>query len=224
MGKIEFKFNLEKDARNWWAAANIKSNNYDWTKILPPFIFKEIKEKSWEDAKPFLISFLGRQFSKNKEKFDLSINQIREKWGDIEEKYFTTLEKLTSKKLEVEKPTVFMTTLSRCPYDLKENYFMVNIFSSPSRACLTIAHELIHFHFHEHYWGKCEKYLGNEKTADLKEALTVLLNLEFKDLGFTEDKGYPKHQELRKELANFWLREKDFDKLIDFGINFLKTP
>ena len=60
----------------------------------------------------------------------------------------------------------------------------------------------MHFHFFEHYWDGIEKQIGINKTDDLKESLTVLLNLEFKDLWFKFDQGYPNHQELRKFISD----------------------
>ena len=56
----------------------------------------------------------------------------------------------------------------------------------------------------------------------LKEALTVLLNLEFKDLWFIEDEGYKKHKELREFIAQEWKKEKDFEKLLKKCVKYLK--
>ena len=63
---------------------------------------------------------------------------------------------------------------------------------------------------------------GKEKTADLKEALTVLLNLEFRNLWVVEDAGYEVHKELRNFITNKWNEEKDFDILIQKCITHLK--
>jgi len=52
--------------------------------------------------------------------------------------------------------------------------------------------------------------------------LTILLNLEFKDLWFVEDRGYDVHKELRNFISDEWKKEKDFEKLLDKCILYLK--
>jgi hypothetical protein len=68
-----------------------------------------------------------------------------------------------------------------------------------------------------------EDEIGKEKTADLKESLTVLLNLEFGNLFLAKDRGYPLHQKLRSFIEEEWKKEKDFDKLIGKCISFIKN-
>ena len=58
--------------------------------------------------------------------------------------------------------------------------------------------------------------------ADLKEALTVLLNLEFKDILLAYDEGYGMHKELRDFISEEWKRKQDFNSLIDRCIEYLK--
>jgi hypothetical protein len=99
---------------------------------------------------------------------------------------------------------------------------MVNAFGTIPGALNTMGHELLHFHFFEHYWNKIEKQIGNNKTDDLKEALTVLLNLEFKDLWFKYDQGYSNHQELRKFISQQWKKKKDFNLLLKKCVEYLK--
>jgi hypothetical protein len=72
------------------------------------------------------------------------------------------------------------------------------------------------------WWDKVEKKLGNKKTHDLKEALTELLNLEFKDLWIVDDRSYPNHIQLREFIKKEWMKEKDFDKLTEDCIKWIK--
>ena len=80
----------------------------------------------------------------------------------------------------------------------------------------------MHLYFHRFYWKNIEKEIGKEKTGDLKEALTVLLNLEFKDLWFVEDEGYEEHKELREFITQEWKNNKDFEKLLEKCVEYLK--
>ncbi|MEM4605663.1 MAG: hypothetical protein QW103_01330 [Candidatus Pacearchaeota archaeon] len=79
---------------------------------------------------------------------------------------------------------------------------------------MSIGHEIFHFYFHKFYFEELEKKIGKEKTTDFKEALTVLLNLEFNDLFLIEDKGYENHKDLREFIKEKWSKRKSFDFLI----------
>ncbi len=80
----------------------------------------------------------------------------------------------------------------------------------------------MHLYFHKFYWKKVESQIGKEKTSDLKEALTILLNAEFKDLWFFKDEGYKVHKNLREFILSELEKEKDFEKLLEKCINYLK--
>jgi hypothetical protein len=80
----------------------------------------------------------------------------------------------------------------------------------------------MHLYFHEFYWKDVEKKIGSKKTGDLKESLTVLLNSEFKDLFISPDLGYEEHKELRNFILKSWKEEKDFEKLLDKGVDYLR--
>jgi hypothetical protein len=99
---------------------------------------------------------------------------------------------------------------------------MVSFFRDLTTALSICGHELLHIQFHNTYWGEIEKQIGKEKTADLKEALTVLLNIEFKDLWFIEDKGYDIHKELRNFISEEWKKERNFKILMNKCVTYLK--
>ncbi len=60
-----------------------------------------------------------------------------------------------------------------------------------------------------------EQKLGAEKYNELKEALTVLLNVECRDLlpSGIIDRGYPQHQELRQRILELWSKDRNMDNL-----------
>lgn len=86
--------------------------------------------------------------------------------------------------------TAYLTTLGVCPYNTKEPSFMFSLFHPIPSALQTCGHEIMHLYFHKFYWEDAEKKIGYDKTSNLKEALTVLLNHEFRDLWLYYDKGY----------------------------------
>ncbi len=131
------------------------------------------------------------------------------------------MDKLMKKRFGGE-VSAYLTTVGICPYDPDEPSFMFSLFYSLPNCLQTCGHEIMHLYFHKFYWDKIEKEVGEEKTADLKEASTILLNLEFKDLWFAEDRGYESHKELRQFIAEEWKKEKDFEKLLDKCVKYLK--
>ena len=64
--------------------------------------------------------------------------------------------------------------------------------------------------------------LTREQFEFLKESLTVILNVECKKFLAREDKWYPLHQDLRKNLSAFWFQEGNFKALIAYWCNFFK--
>lgn len=76
-------------------------------------------------------------------------------------------------------------------------------------------HELWHFYTWYKFGFEWEEKLGKEKYNNLKESLTVLLNVECVNLLKEKvyDNGYPQHQELRKNILKIWNKNKDIDYL-----------
>ncbi len=75
-------------------------------------------------------------------------------------------------------------------------------------------HELWHF-YTWYRFGLYEEKIGKQRYNDIKEALTVLLNVECKDL-LPEDKqdnGYEQHKELREQILQIWSRDKNIENL-----------
>ena len=87
-----------------------------------------------------------------------------------------------------------------------------------------LLHELLHFQF-IHYWrnnpDSAISRLNNEQFEYIKESLTMVLDEDFLPLIDKIDKGYDMHKEFRKELSDFWKTNKNFDKLVEFGLGKL---
>jgi hypothetical protein len=151
---------------------------------------------------------------------DSFLQSLDNSWLRIEKEFFSRILKITGKELSGSY-IAYVTTLGICPYNPKENWFMVSLYYNLPKALSTLGHELMHLHFHEHYFHEIEKQIGLEKTHNLREALTVLLNLEFQDLWFIKDEGYAEHKELREFISEEWTKEKDFNKLLEKCVEYL---
>ena len=221
MSKVIFKFDKEKDLFNIWGTCNKDSSWYNHKKNIS-YKFLEICEgKEFNECKKELENYRIKMH--NSGMMEVFVEAMQKAWDKINNEFFKRLEKITKRKFEFEKITAYITTVMRCPYNYKEPYFMFSFFRDLASALNTCGHELLHIQFHNTYWNDVEAQIGKEKTADLKEALTVLLNLEFKDLWFVEDRGYDVHKELRELISKEWEKEKDFEKLLDKCIQYLKN-
>tara|TARA_Y100000310_G_scaffold342908_1_gene448194 strand:+ start:7859 stop:8527 length:669 start_codon:yes stop_codon:yes gene_type:complete len=222
MPKVIFKFDKEKDLHNIWETANFESNWGDFKKNLNPEILEMCENKKFEDIKDELEKYYEKVH--NSSMIKITIDSFNESWNKINNEFFKRLEKIMKKPMCCEEITGYLTTAGRCPYNPDKNnpFFMTNFFTSIPHALKVSAHEIMHIQFHNIYWKEVEDQIGREKTADLKEALTVLLNLEFKDLWFVNDLGYPSHQELREFISEKWKENPDFDILLDECIKYLK--
>ena len=218
---VKFKFDKHKDIWNYWSSANEKSQFLDFSKFINPELLKLIKGKTQKEASKIIERNLSNIH--NNPLIKIYLEAVSKAWKSIEKKYFENLVKITKKPICSEKFTAYTTTTVRCPYEKKENWFMINFFSPIPHSLKTIGHEIMHFQFYKYYFDEIEKEIGKEKTEDLKEALTVLLNLEFRNLWLVEDKGYPKHEKLREFIEKEWKKEPDFENLLEKCVEFLKN-
>lgn len=218
MPKVIFKFDEEKDLWNHWDKAN-RGNSFNKNIQISPEIKKICEGKKFEECRGELYNYLSKVY--NSKITFIFIESVEKAWSEIEGEFFKRMNKLMKNKFDKD-IIAYLTTAGTCPYDPDEPSFMFSLFYSLPNAVKTCGHEIMHLYFHKFYWNKIEKQIGKEKTADLKEALTVLLNFEFKDLWFVEDEGYEMHRELRHFISKEWEKEKDFEKLLNKCVNYLK--
>ena len=219
---VIFRIDKKKDLKNIWKACNSKSSyDYDFSKSISKNIVDLCRDQEYEKIKDKLKNMLRKVHnSKIINEITISVNHS---WKKIEKEYFRRMDIIMSHKLPNIKIKGYLTTISKCPYDPDKKEFMFNMFSSIPGILKIAGHEIMHLYFHQFYWKPVEKEIGYDKTADLKESLTVLLNLEFKDLWFVKDEGYPKHHELRKFIEEEWKKDKNMNNLIKKCVNYLIT-
>ncbi len=214
--KIEFLFNEEKDLWNIYDKSRKKIYGEN---RAPQHFIKLTENKTYKECFNDLKKYREKMHSS--EFIPLFINFISMAWKKIENEYFKRLEKITKKKFPFD-TKAYVTTIGTCPYNYNEKWFMISMRFSLFDNLRAIGHELIHLHFHHYYFEDIEKQIGKEKTHDLKESLTVLLNYEFLDLWFSQDKGYLQHKELREFIEKEWKDNKDFENLLKKCVDFIK--
>ncbi len=217
---MKVEFNKVKDIKNIWETANEKGRIMDFSSKMPKELLEICKGKEFNKARFKIERYFKEMY--DSEALKQFVKAFEKSWNSIEDEYMRRLKKITKKPLDNKNIKAYVTFAPRCIYNIGERWFMVNFFSSLPTALMTAGHELMHFHFHEHYFGEVEEQIGWEKTHDLKEALTFLLNVEFIDLWYIADWGYEPHKKLRRYIYEQWKKSKDFDNLIKNCIKFIK--
>lgn len=205
--KIKFAYSREKDV--WCLLNKGKSSN---NSPVPTKTYEALVSAKGENPSPESISdFIEQYIQDNRINILELIKKFQDDWATVEDEYHKRAGAIFNVSLS-DDITAYLTTNTRCPYNIEENYFFVSMLNSSVRK--TIMHEL--FHFYTWYGLQQElKDVSKEKYNDIKESLTVLLNLEFSDLlDGAVDYGYPQHQEMRTIIKELWLSEKDLKKVV----------
>jgi hypothetical protein len=140
------------------------------------------------------------------------IEQFNNDWDAIADDFKNIAEGVFGLRLEQE-IIAYLTINNRCPFNIEENWFMVTArLTSPTDI---VMHELWHFYTWHRFGIEWQRKIGAAKYNDLKESLTVLLNVECQHLlpQNTLDKGYPQHQELRTKILQLWEEERNLEAL-----------
>ncbi|MDD5396537.1 MAG: hypothetical protein PHW24_00565 [Candidatus Moranbacteria bacterium] len=230
MHKIDFNYDLKKDAWSWVLIAKSKSIfGLNWRKQIaqiPEQLLTKIEKATFLGAQKIVEEYIEKGVNKKYKNVVMNCEMfaLEKSWHFVEKKYFKILSDITQKPIFTDKFGCYFTTGLVCPYDDKENWFMVSMWHSIPFSITTICHEVMHLQFLHYYKNYLKKNgLTNNQIEDLKESLTVLLNeLEFDSIILSDDGGYPQHSKLRKKIAEVWSKNKDFKNLLDEAIIFIK--
>jgi len=230
MIELNFDYNLKKDAWSWVLIAKDKDmwglNWRDQIAQIPDELLEKIEKVSFSSAQKIVENYIAKDSKKEYKDniMNLEMQALEKSWRTVEKKYFKILSVITKQPIFTEKFSCYFTTGLMCPYNEKEDWFMVSMWHSTPFSITTICHEIMHLQFLKYYKKYLKKKgLKNDQIEDLKEVLTFLLNeTEFEDIILSQDNGYPEHQKLRKKLKNIWSKNKNFQNLIDEAICSIK--
>lgn len=155
-----------------------------------------------------------------KRKFlDSIVTDINREWLKIEKDFLTKLEKIHKKPFPYNSMRGVISSADRFGYSTNGHWFAIGMRQNKFIAIDIATHELMHFMFHKYYWKTCsDKGLSEKQIWDIKEAFTVLLNLEFSDIRFEPDYGYPEHKNIREAIEKSWKKNSDFGKTLESAI------
>ena len=230
MSKVKFGYNLDEDALSWVLIAKSKDfwgmNLRKATAHISDELLEKIKKVAFSRAHKIVKEYIEKDPNEKykKQVMNFEMQALEKSWRIVEKKYFKTLSEITQKPIFQDKFNCYFTTGLMCPYNEKENWFMVSMWSSIPTSITTICHEIMHLQFLKYYRKYLRKQgLKNEQIEVLKESLTFLLNEpEFDGIILSEDRGYPEHIKFRKKLKNIWAKNKDFKNLIDEAVLIIK--
>ena len=206
--KILFEYNQEKDV---WCLINYGKTSMN--SPIPTKMYQELISRCGEHStNEQAVSFIDEYKNSNNLNEKDYVKRYTEDWLLIDEKYKEIAERVFGKSLHND-VIAYLTINNRCPYSIEDNMFFVQMPAYSARK--TSMHELWHFYTWQVFGKEWEDKLGKQKYNEIKEALTVLLNVECKHLLPVRitDNGYPQHKELRKRILSLWEEEKDMQKL-----------
>ncbi len=216
--KVIFKYDLNKDVTNFLKSTKSK-NNKKLTQLASEYVNRHGDDFNHETVSAFIARY-QKEHSVDPENIK---NKIESKWQGIQGDFFNKTEEIFNTNFKKDFITCYLTTETRCTYNIQENYFYTTM-QYPDKANWLIMHEILHFYTWQEYKSKLTKLgIDDKEYNEIKEALTVLLNSEYKDLmGAEIDKGYPQHQELRAEITNWWKNYRDLDLVIEKVVKYIK--
>lgn len=108
--------------------------------------------------------------------------------------------------------TCYITTTKQSAINLKKEYILLSMYAFSNFVPTIIIHEFSHIAFLQKWSEFCKKIgYAENGIQELKEALTVINNIEYKNV---DDKGYPIHKNIREIVKNMWLEKYDLAEII----------
>ncbi|MDD5693588.1 MAG: hypothetical protein PHU86_03905 [Patescibacteria group bacterium] len=233
---LSFTYSKEKDLENY--KNNFLNSKYpdygrdeqklkqSMASFLVPSFVKKISDKNISEEQRIIDikAYLEKFESKNRLFIDKNLGSIKAIWEDREKEYLKKLENYFGEKLPFEKIDVYYTTLTICPYNKKDSYFYITLWSNLATQITSICHETMHLYFLHNFADYCHKKgLSTQDILDLNEALTVTLNfIFFEILIVPEQNNKPSTFALQTHIASLCREKKDFKYILESSIEFIK--
>jgi len=215
--KVTYTYNRKEDI---WCIKNKGKSSHN--SPHPTKVYELMINKIGEDAEEKEVSkFIDKYLEENNYDVELLTQTFEKEFEKIADKYHEIAEQVFGASLKYD-IIGYLTVNNRCPYSIQENLFFVSV--SGDSANRIAMHELWHFYTWCRFPNDVLK-IDCVVYNDIKESLSILLNIECKELydDGTEDKGYPRHKELRKRIAEKWNETKDIQKVWDDALSYSET-
>lgn len=243
-------YDIVQDAYNWFSAINFFHQEKKLENREDQEIARKIAGLTFEEAKNFLVPFLEKRNKKiemSPEKFQkIMSDQLTEKFElAIKKLESVTEHPLAIKNCAKNRAVEIAKINSGITASDEDLLFLITTFPAMvvyyeegviyayakndnelwGMPLDGILHELMHFQTDFYYRQNPNSSVSKLSEDDyyaLKESLTALLNETWKPLITLPDSSYPEFQVLRDKLVAFYNKNKDFDKLMEYGAKEVK--
>lgn len=200
---VNFLYNEDKDIDCLLSKGGNSTNSSKPTKAYEALLDYTNDLHDREKVRKFIQSFRSKDINTN-------LVQLHKNWTSISNEFEKRAENVFGVNIS-ETINAYLTVTGRYPYSIDDKYFYVP--ANKTNANSTCMHELWHF-YTWHKFGAQQDIIGPTKYNEIKEALTVLLNIECRDLMADEvDNGYSQHKELRTKVVETWNKTKNIEEV-----------
>ncbi len=218
---VKFSYNLEKDIENIEIGLKMTEQGRKPDNELKNII----NQFGNNPAKKNIKKYLESKWIERKNLIEIEVEQLQKYWNTIEEKFFLHL----TSRMQInsfdntENLSGFFSTRYGSGYNSEKNWFAVSVHQGTFQNTKVAMHEIMHIFFHKNWWKFCEEQGLSEKNIwDVKESVTVLLNLWFKNQLIDLDFGYEEHTELRHNIKKWFLESRDFKDTLIQACDYVK--
>ena len=219
MFTYSIKLDKKKDIKNWRDWCNRISYWFDRTKNINPEYFdliQKLKNITLEESYYIMDDFIDKLYNEKKKEIELTIEYANLHFQKWFQKACECMEKITGNPLYRNDFTIYLTSFPRWPYNYEEWYLLIPFFWDVHKYIWIFLHELQHFQIHA-YYSDIFADISNKQFHDIKEAMTVILNVECSEFLIKDDKWYPNHQKLRENILKYRLKNHNFEKTLKFA-------
>lgn len=217
--KYKISRDIYQDAWNWWDSCNSSSHGVNWRDRVKSEIADKIAGKTQKESYVYLIPFLKDVYTDKEENIKAAKKFFKNEFDQKFQEGCSKIVAIMKKPIYREHFKIYLTTIERGPYNKSNGSVWICIYWRDPMGCFL--HELCHFQF-IHYWREDPtsnvSKLSDDQFEFLKESLTVILDEDFVPLIEEPDYGYTIHKEFRKELTEQWHKNKNFNQLVNFGV------
>ena len=188
--------------------------------------YETLAKLSPAQRKRFVAKELAWRYAPAKKKLLVAMaKDMNAAWAKIEKRFIKGIEKIHGgHPFPFRSVKGVLSSADRFGYRIEEHWFATSMFRNTYSGTDTAMHELMHFMFLTYYLKPCQDAgLSEDQIWDIKESFTTLLNIEFDDIRFNWDAGYPEHKELRGIIKKAWLKHRNFEKVLQIAIENIGT-
>ena len=231
--KISYKLNKALDKEMALEFLNIKAGGVNFSNgiigVHPEL--KGISKKKKPAQKKSIDLHFDNFYKQHKDYLNKRIIEFQMDWNKVEKKYFKEVNKIFKNHAWPKGKYIGYLSIIDCNPRFLNNKTVQVFYFHPEGSVAVTAHELLHFIFYDYCSKKHSKIFKNLDPNDgifwdLAEIFNaiILSQPEFVKIHkIKKQSNYPAHKKHIPVLKRMWNKEKDLDKWIIKGLEYLKN-